>query len=114
MKTKKKLVYIAGPYTNPDPVANTHKAIRIGNLLSERGYAVFIPHLTLIWHLVSPKPLQFWYDHDIELLYRCDLLYRIKGSSKGADEEVRVAEEFGIPVIYEKGAGDILLMRELQ
>lgn len=114
MKNKKQLVYIAGPYTHPDPVANTNKAVRIGNLLSERGYAVFIPHLTLLWHIITPKPLQFWYDHDIEILRRCDLLYRIEGNSKGADEEVRIAEELGIKIVYENQEGDPLYTKQLQ
>lgn len=27
---RKPLVYVAGPYTNPDPVENTHTAIQVG------------------------------------------------------------------------------------
>ena len=36
-----------------------------------------------------------------EWLKRCDLVYRLKGASKGGDEEVALAKELGIPVIYE-------------
>jgi hypothetical protein len=97
----KKLIYIAGPYTHPDPVENTHRAIKKGDEFIARGYSVFIPHLTLLWHIVTPRPAQFWYDYTLEILAHCDVLYRMLGESYGADMEVEFAKKNNIPIIYE-------------
>jgi nucleoside 2-deoxyribosyltransferase len=93
------LVYIAGPYTLPDPVANTNGVIELASELIDEGLVTpLIPHLTLLWHLVSPRPLDFWYAYDVALLRRCDALFRIEGASSGADMEVDFAGAHGIPV----------------
>jgi hypothetical protein len=34
------------------------------------------------------------------LLTRCDAVLRLEGASKGADQDVRVARELGLPVYY--------------
>ena len=93
-------IYIAGPYTNPDPVQNTHNAIKTADALVEAGYDPYVPHLTLLWHMVSPHPLQFWYDHDMKWLEVCDAVLRLPGKSSGADAEVARATELGIPIYH--------------
>lgn len=99
----KPLVYIAGPYTNPDPVLNTHKAIWWGTRLADQGYCTpIIPHLTMLWHTVDPHPLEFWYAYDLEVMARCDIVFRIPGDSTGADAEVKEAKRLGIPVAYDE------------
>lgn len=95
-------VYIAGPYTHPDPVENTHRTIKIADVLADAGIVPYIPHLTLAWHLVSPRPVHFWYEYDLHWLSMCDYLYRMNGKSEGADREVRVAEDQAIHVVREK------------
>jgi hypothetical protein len=96
----KKMVYIAAPYTHPDPVANTHDAIRVAERIIDEGFTPIIPHLCLLWHLVTPHPPEFWYAHDLEILRRCDFLLRIGGTSTGADAEVEFARREGIPVFF--------------
>ena len=91
-------VYIAGPYTNTDPVVNTRRAISAGEAVRGRGHTPFIPHLTLFWHLVYEHEAQFWYDYDLEWLAVCNALIRLPGDSLGADKEVDRAKELGIPV----------------
>ena len=83
-----KYIYVAGPYSNGDPVLNTRKAIEAGELLIELGFVPFIPHLTHLWHLVSPHEIDYWYDYDNEWLNKCDALLRLPGESEGADAEV--------------------------
>ena len=102
MFSTNKLVYIAGPYTHPDPVRNTHRACMIADELIYDGFIPYIPHLTLLWHLVSPRNAQFWYDYDFHILKRCDAVLRIPGESTGADKEVELAKEWGIPVYYSR------------
>lgn len=99
----KPLVYVAGPYSQPDPVLNTHRAVRVGMRIFDTGLAgVIIPHLSLAAHLIAPRPIGYWYDFDLLQLEHCDFLYRMVGSSTGADMEVQTATRLGIPVIYEE------------
>jgi hypothetical protein len=95
------VVYIAAPYTNPDPAANVHRVIRVATYLWDRRLcAPLVPHLTIIWHLVRPRPIQYWYALDLVLLARCDAVLRLPGESAGADRECEEAERLGIPVFY--------------
>lgn len=101
------LVYVAAPYTHPDPVENTHDAIKTADSLHASGLVTcVVPHLTLLWNMISPQPPDHWYAYDLALLARCDALLRLPGSSEGADEEVRFAEDRDIAVFY---AADALM-----
>jgi len=95
-----KWVYIAAPYTIPDPVENTHKAIEMANKLILEGIFPIVPHLTLLWHAVTPFSSKFWYDYTLELMKRCDAVLRIPGESAGADLEIKTAQKLGMPVYY--------------
>ena len=96
----KPLIYVAGPYTRPDPVTNTRAAIFAADALVAAGAAVVVPHLTMLWHLVSPQPLEEWYRRDIDVLDHCDAMVRLPGDSTGADAEAVYASGIGIPVFY--------------
>jgi hypothetical protein len=96
------LVYVAAPYSTGDPVHNTHLAIRVGDELNDTGLvAAYVPHLSLLWHIVSPKDVDHWYEHDLAILSRCDALFRVEGASKGADQEQDFADANRIPVFFE-------------
>ena len=98
--TKRPLVYLAAPYTTPDPVANTHDAIRVAAALIDEGLVTpVVPHLTLLWHLIDPRDVEFWYAYDLAILARCDAVLRIPGYSTGADAEIKFAADRGIPVL---------------
>jgi len=92
--------YIAAPYTQGDPVENTHAVIKAADALLLKGHVPYIPHLNLLWHIVSPKPVEFWYDYDLEWLRCCDCVLRIGGESPGADKEVEEAVRLGLPVYF--------------
>ena len=96
----RKLIYVAGPYGQTDPVANTHWIIQVAEEILELGYTPIVPHLSLLWHLVSPHEVDFWYNYDLAILARCDAMYRFPGLSSGSDNEVKYAESKGIPVFY--------------
>lgn len=85
------LIYIAGPYSKPDPVENTHRAIKAGDAVWAAGGCPVIPHLSMLWHAVSPAPYGTWLERDLGLLHRCDGLLRLPGESAGADGEVEFA-----------------------
>lgn len=96
------LVYLAGPYTKPDPCENTHNVIHAANYLADTGLVVpIVPHLSHLWHTVTPKPYKFWTEYDKHLLRACDAFYRIPGESPGADDEFDMARQLRIPYFYE-------------
>lgn len=97
---KRPLLYIAGPYTNPDPVINTHFAAKFASAIFERTeWVPVLPHPTLVWHMVTPRPIDFWYDLDLHHMVRCDAVTRLPGASSGADNELRVAAEEGMTIV---------------
>jgi nucleoside 2-deoxyribosyltransferase len=100
MFSRGKLIYIAGPYAHPDPVQNTNRACKVADELILDGFIPYIPHLALLWHLITPHNEQFWYDYNYHMLKRCDAVLRIDGDSVGADKEIELAKEYGIPVFY--------------
>lgn len=111
MTARKPLVYLAAAYSHPDPVENTHSAIRAGLNLYDTGLCgVIIPHVTLAAHLVAPRPVDYWYRFDLDQLAACDALLRLPGDSTGADKEVAYATEHGIPVFRTR----VGLLRALQ
>ncbi len=103
-------VYIASPYTLGDVVVNVRESLLIADKLVELGYAPYPPLYAHFWHFLSPKPYEIWVKLDEEWVLRCDVLLRMPGESSGADAEVELAKENGIPVFYsieELAAADI-------
>ncbi|MEI3849997.1 MULTISPECIES: DUF4406 domain-containing protein [Ensifer] len=121
------LILIAGPYRSgtgddPDKMAANLKR------LEEPSYALFrAGHLPVIGEWVA---LPVWnaaggervgddlYEeifHPVagRLLALCDAVLRLPGDSKGADNDVRIARERGIPVYYRledvPGCGEALV-----
>ena len=98
--TRKKRVYVAGPYSKGSKEENAKHAIEVGDIISYHGMTPFIPHLSHFWDLQCPHPYQFWLDYDYEWLPLCDAVYRIQGRSSGSDAEVELAGKLGIPVFH--------------
>ena len=95
-----KHLYLAGPYTRPDPIINTNAGIRLATKLFERMlYVPHVPHLTLLWHMVTPRPIEYWYALDIQHLSVCEAIMRLPGDSSGADREMVFAKGAGLEVI---------------
>lgn len=94
-------VYIAGPYSQGDPVLNVRTAVTVADQIAEAGGFPFVPHLSHLWHTISPHKYEFWIAQDMEWLEACDIVYRIAGESTGADGEVKRAEELEIPVYFD-------------
>ena len=93
-------IYIGGPYSKGDTVLNVRNAVMAAEQVLRRGHIPYIPHLTMLWHFISPHEYQFWLDYDIEWLRLCDALLRLPGESSGADKEVALSEGLGKPVYY--------------
>jgi hypothetical protein len=95
-----KKIFIAGPYTKGDVAINVKNAMDTADEIIELGHAPFCPHLTHFLHMNRAQPYEKWLAVDAEFLKSCDLVIRISGESNGADKEVALANELGIPVCY--------------
>jgi hypothetical protein len=113
-KSKPLLILIAGPYRSGTD--NNPKLIE-RNLEKLESYSLPIykaGHIPLIGEWVALPIVrqagsrslgdaiseQFLYPVADRLLQRCDAVLRIEGESKGADEDVRLASERGLPVYF--------------
>lgn len=95
-----KKVYIAGPYARGDVAMNIREAVEAADMVLDIGHIPYLPHLTHLWHLISPHPYEEWLALDREWLKVCDVVLRIPGESLGANSEVLLAMELGIPVVF--------------
>ena len=100
MKAIRPMLYVAGPYTNPDPVENTHRAAKCATAIYEDGeWVPFVPHLSLLWHMVTPRDPEHWYELDLHQMGHCDAIVRLPGASTGADKEMALAADLGIRIV---------------
>lgn len=97
---KKRLIYIASPYTIGNVEENVQKQIEIFSALIEAGHHAIAPLLCHFIEKKFPKPYKVWADLAMEWLRRSDAVLRLKGKSTGADAEVAEAKRLGIPVYY--------------
>lgn len=95
-----KLVYIASPYTGQE-IIGVKRQIDIASKLIDCGFAVIWPLSSHFIHLYHEKKYDVWLKQDLELLSRCDMVYRVLLPSRGADIEERHAKSIGIPVYYD-------------
>lgn len=91
-------VYIAGPYSKGDTVINVRIAIQAADQVLALGHYPFVPHLTMLWHAISPKDYEDWLQIDMVWLRQCNCLIRLEGESSGADKEVAEAVRLGMTV----------------
>lgn len=96
---KQLMVYVAGPYAKGDTEQNVHNAIAVGDRLIDMGHVPFVPHILYYWHKKFPRPEEYWLEHDLAFLYKCDVLVRLSGESAGADKEVALFRSLGKPTI---------------
>lgn len=108
------LILIAGPYrsgTNDDPQLMQQNLDR----LQAAALPIFcLGHIPMIGEWValpllklagSTKPGDEAYEEILypvahRLLSKCDAVLRLEGTSKGADEDVRIAKEKGLKIYY--------------
>lgn len=96
------VVYVAGPISGFEPGGsqfdNVREAVELGERLRLLGFAVIVPHLSALWHMIAPVPYEAWLAMDFAILERCDAVFRMPGASSGADREVAHAVAHGVPV----------------
>ena len=112
--SKSLMILIAGPYrsgTNDDPAlmaANLAKLEAVSYDLFRAGHIPMIGEWVAlpIWRVAGGEQVgDALYDAILHptahrLLSRCDAVLRLPGISKGADNDVKIALERGIPVYH--------------
>lgn len=110
--TRKPLVYVAGPISQGDTLANVAQAHAAGLALLRAGLAAIVPHGSCFWgHQPTACGLGLvpsahvdglthadWVAMGLEVVRRCDAVVRLPGLSVGADLETAEARERGLPV----------------
>lgn len=108
------LILIAGPYrsgTGDDPekmAANLRHLEEASWPLFKAGHVPMIGEWVAlpVWHSAGGATLgdklydQIFYPTAERLLTICDAVLRLPGDSQGADNDVRIAKERGLPVYY--------------
>lgn len=95
------LIYVDGPYTNGGEAHNVKNALMYGEFIQSIGGIALVPHQNHIWDLIFQHDAEFWLEQDLHLLKRCDALFRMPGLSAGGDNEIVVANRWGIPVFFD-------------
>ena len=109
------IILIAGPYrsgTGDDPVrlaANLHALETAALPLWRAGHIPMIGEWVALpiivqaggTHIADAVHQEFLYPVARRLLARCGAVLRLPGESKGADEDVRLARERGLPVYHD-------------
>ena len=109
---KLELSYLASPYTHPDTAVREQRFRAVCKKAAElmaRGSVVFSPiaHSHPIdVEFDKPESGEFWKKQDAPYLEFCTelIVFMLDGweQSKGLAHEIEVAQQRGIPVIYER------------
>jgi len=106
---RRNYVYIAGPYSGRALHGTSGYLVIEHNILAAKhamatlvkaGYGVFCPHMhSCHFEVITPEiEIDYWYELDLYYLNFCHALLRLPGPSSGADKEVEVAREKGLPI----------------
>jgi len=95
---KSKLIYLAGPISQPNPMHNLHEAVQVASHLIAAGYTPYLPQLSVMHDAIRPETYEDWMAYDFRVIANCGLLVRIPGPSEGADREIKEAQRLGVPV----------------
>ena len=87
------IIYVSAPYSKGDVGGNIRRACYAGDMLLLKGHIPVIPHLSHLWHLISPHSWETWMEISLALLTVCDAVLRLDGESNGADLEIAQAKE---------------------
>lgn len=107
LTTASPVCYICAPYRGDEEwqqELNIENAKAFGRYALKRGYIPFIPHLAICGFLRDERPAERDLGMQIDAIFLkayCDELW-VFGStiSDGMREEIRIAEELGMPIRY--------------
>lgn len=105
-------VYVAGPISTGNTYDNIHRGLVWGRQLLQDGLAPFIPHLDA-YMLMTNETWSVYLEWDLEWVAVSEAVFRINGTSSGADLECVTARALGIPVFAEDNYPALLDYAEL-
>lgn len=91
-------VYISGPMTKGDRIANLAAGLEVYRTLIDAGYSPLCPHLTFFVGDILPQPHGVWLAIDLPWVAVSHAVLRLPGESVGGDMETAAAEKYGVPV----------------
>lgn len=102
----KPLVYLCSPYSLGDQAINVRcQALMWRNLFNDGRVIPYAPLLSHAIQLITPMAYDAWMRHSLEMLSKCDALYRFdaidvessyrQSESKGCDVEVQWCRDHG-------------------
>jgi hypothetical protein len=108
------MILIAGPYRSGTDDEPERLAANLTSLESVAWPIFRVGHVPMIGEWVAlpvmrgagstavgdPISEEILYPTADRLLYHCDAVLRLPGTSQGADQDVRIATERGLPVYY--------------
>lgn len=114
MSNESMMILIAGPYrsgTDDDPQKMAENLRRLESVSYDLFKAGHLPMIgewvaLPVWHTAGGKTVgdalydEIFHPTAGRLIERCDAVLRLEGASTGADNDVRLARERGIPVYY--------------
>lgn len=96
----KPLVYVAGPIAS-NPWGCVRGALDAARIIEAAGCVAYLPQLSVLAEIVQHRQYEDWVAHGLEMVSRCDAVYRINGISSGADREVELATALGKPTWFD-------------
>lgn len=95
-----KTIYIAGPIGADDEgrEGRIRTAYGVADDLRRGGLYPFIPHTFNEYGRIHSHTYECWMKYDALWLTKCDALFRVIGPSPGADREVEMARNLGMPI----------------
>jgi len=113
-----RVIYLATPYSDPDPKVMERRfsrACELSAVLMRAGHLVFSPIAHTHPIAVSgelPRGWEFWQRYDTAMICNAGLVLVVQmpgwEKSKGIAGEVALAQEFGVPVKYMPDDADAL------
>lgn len=99
------IIYVAGPFrgeTQWEIEKNVRHAEEKALELWKAGFAVICPH-KMTEHFQGECPDGAFIEGLLEILSKCDAIYLLKGwmKSEGSRQELKLAKEKGLTIIYE-------------
>jgi nucleoside 2-deoxyribosyltransferase len=83
-----KVIYISGPFTNPDPIHGIERNINAASEYAAKcwaaGWSVICPHKNNKDFQHLSLPYELWIEGDIELLRRCDAILMLPNWEESA------------------------------
>jgi len=104
----KQLIYIAGAYrgdTTYQTYLNIRRAEEVAIKTWRNGDFALTPHLnTQLFDMIDGLSPDIFLEGGLEMLSRCDKVLMMRGWEKSAGSVVehKVAQDLGIPIIYEE------------